>query len=334
MPLRSSHAALLAVLLLAAGPAHAADYAVEGRIAAPGDGGWDYATIDPAAGRVYVTHGETVVVADVAKGTASAPFSGIARGHAAIPIPGRHLLAVTSGRDDSVRLFDTLTGSEVAKVPVGSNPDAAFYHSKLARVVVMNAGSGTVSLVDPVARTVTGTIALKPGLEAATDDGDTLLVNNEDRNELETADLRTGRVGPAVPLTGCEGPTGLAFDPISKRAISACANHKAAIVDVRNHRLIGLLDIGAGPDTVLVDIRRRVALIPCGRDGTLSVIALGTNPHVAGQVRTEAGARTAALDPGSGKVYLPTADLLPPATPGARAQPKPGTFHILVLAPR
>ncbi|MBW8745641.1 MAG: gluconolactonase [Sphingomonas sp.] len=334
MPLRPSPTALLAALLLAASPACAADYVVEGRIAAPGDGGWDYTTIDPAAKRVYVTHGETVVDVDIAKGTASAPFAGIAKGHAAVPIPGRHLLAVTSGHDDSVRLFDTETGTELAKVPVGSDPDAAFYAAGLARVVVVNAKGGTVSLLDPVARTVTGTITLKPGLEAAANDGDTLLVNNEDLNELETANLRTGRSGPAVALTGCQGPTGLAFDPDTEQAISACANRKAAIVDVRHHRLVALLDIGAGPDTVLVDTGRRVALIPCGRDGTLTVIALGGSPHVVGEVRTEMGARTGALDPATGKVFLPAAELAPPPTAGGRPQPKAGTFHILVLAPR
>lgn len=334
MPQRSSHAVLLAALLFAASPAYAADYAVEGRIAAPGDGGWDYATIDPAAKRVYVTHGESVVDVDIAKGTASAPFAGIARGHAAVPVPGRHLLAVTSGHDDSVRLFDTETGTELAKIPVGSDPDAAFYAPGPARVVVVNAKGGTVSLLDPVARTITGTITLKPGLEAAANDGDTLLVNNEDLNELETANLLTGRAGPTVALTGCQGPTGLAFDPDTEQAISACANRKAAIVDVRHHRLVALLDIGAGPDTVLVDSSRRVALIPCGRDGTLTVIALGESPHIAGEVRTEMGARTGALDPATGKIYLPTAELAPPAAPGGRPQPKAGTFHLLVLAPR
>ena len=319
--------------LFLANAAHAAHYGIEGRIAAPGDGGWDYATIDSADKRVYVTHGETVVVADVAHGSASAPFSGIARGHAAVPIPG-HLLGVTSGHDDSVRLFDTETAKELAKVAVGTDPDAAFYHSGLRRLIVINAKGGTVSLLDPVARAVTATITLKPGLEAGTHDGEMLLVNNEDRNELETADLRSGRPGPAVALTGCEGPTGIAFDAATGQAISACANHKAAVVDVRHLRLIGLLDIGGGPDSVLIDEKRRMAFIPCGRDGTLVLIALDGSAHVVETIPTEAGARTGALDPDDGKIYLPTADLAPPAAPGARAQPKPGTFHILVVAPR
>ena len=75
-----------------------------------------------------------------------------------------------------------------------------------------------------------------------------------------------------------------------------------------------------------------MAFIPCGRDGTLILIGLDGGAHVTGRVTTEAGARTGALDPDSGKVYLPTADLAPAAA-GGRPQPKPGTFHILVVAP-
>jgi len=325
---------LLAAMLLTGAAAPAPSYKLVGSIAAPGDGGWDYATIDPSAKRVYVTHGATVVMADIAHGTASEPFSGIAKGHAAVPIAAGNLVAVTSGHDDSVRLFDSRSGSEVAKIAVGTDPDAAFYDASAGRLVVMNAKGGTVSLVDPAARKVTNTITLKPGLEAGALDGDTLLVNNEDLNELETASLRTGRAGPAIALTGCEGPTGLAFDPLTGQAISACANRKAAVVDVRHHRLVRLLDIDGGPDTVLIDQHRRLALIPCGRDGTLVVIALDGVARVVGHVATEAGARTGALDPETGRIYLPTAILVPATTPGGRPQTKPGSFHILVLAPR
>jgi len=333
MPRPSSRPFLLAAMLLATSAAQAADYAVIGRIAAPGDGGWDYASIDAAAKRVYVTHNEVVVVADIEKNSATAPFSGVAKGHAAVPIPGQPLLAVTSAHDDTVRLFDTITGKELARIAVGNDPDAAYYDLASQRLVVVNAKGGTVSLVDPVARKVTATITLKPGLEAAAQDGDTLLVNNEMLNELETADLRTGKAGPAIALAGCQGPTGLGFDPATGQAISACANHKAAVIDVRHHRLVALLDIGAGPDTVLVDARRRMAFIPCGTDGVLVQVALDGGAHVVGSIPTERGARTAALDPDTGRIYLPTAELAPTAGSG-KLQPKPGTFHILVVAPR
>ena len=133
---------LLAAMLLTGAAAPAPNYKVIDSIAAPGDGGWDYAAFDPSAKRVYVTHGATVVMADVVHGTASEPFSGIAKGHAAIPIAAGNLVAVTSGHDDSVRLFDMRSGSEVAKVAVGTDPDAAFYDASAGRLIVMNAKGG------------------------------------------------------------------------------------------------------------------------------------------------------------------------------------------------
>ena len=130
---RSTRSLFLAALLLAGAPAAAATYQVESRIPAPGDGGWDLATFDSVAKRVYVTHGAIVVAADVVHGTASAPFSGIDRGHTPVPIAGQPLLAVTSGHDDSVRLFDTNSGAELAKIAVGTDPDAAFYDAQAGR---------------------------------------------------------------------------------------------------------------------------------------------------------------------------------------------------------
>ena len=50
-------------------------------------------------------------------------------------------------------------------------------------------------------------------------------------------------------------------------------------------------------------------------------------------VKTQQGARSGAVDPKTGTLYLPTAsyDLAPG---GGRPTPRPGSFEILVVAPR
>jgi hypothetical protein len=50
-------------------------------------------------------------------------------------------------------------------------------------------------------------------------------------------------------------------------------------------------------------------------------------------VATARSAKTGAVDPAIGKIYLPRAKLLPPDTESARPKPEPGTFEILVVAP-
>ena len=96
------------------------------------------------------------------------------------------------------------------------------------------------------------------------------------------------------------------------------------------------LTIGAGPDAVIYDPKRRLAFIPCGRDGVLEVIAASDARHIAivQTVTTQLGARTGAVDPTSGALYLPTAQFQPPATPGGgRPAVIPGTFELLVVTP-
>ena len=340
-PIRLSHlfVSIAAAALVAA--TNAPSYEVTGAIPGP-DGGWDYASIDPAAHTLYVAHGDAVMAVDLANGNAVRSLGKIAKAHAVVPIPGKNLLLVSSAHDDTVRLLDTVDGHETASIAVGSDPDAAFYDAASGHAVVMNAKGGTVSIIDVTAQKVVGTISLKAGLEfGVMGEGKTLFVNNEDTNEIEIADLGTQKVGKAIPMPGCEGPTGLGYDAATHQLISACANGKAAVIDAQTRRVVRMLDIGKGPDAVLIDTARRLAFIPCGASGTISVIALDGSmgattrgATVVGTVPSETGARTGALDPATGALYLPTARFGPPATAGGRPAAIPGTFHVAIITPR
>ena len=184
----------------------------------------------------------------------------------------------------------------------------------------------------PLAK-VTKTITVKPALEYAAFGSDgTLFINNEDANEIDTVNVARGVVGKTIALPGCKAPTGLGFDKAHSRLIASCANGKAAIVDTRKRQLTALVDIGSGPDAVIMDEARGLAFIPCGKDGVLDILSLvgGTVTHV-GVVKTEVGARTGALDPKTGSIYLPTAKFGPPAAAGGRPAMLPGSFHVLVV---
>ena len=321
-----------ALVLVGAVPMPPPHYTVTGSIAGP-DGGWDYASVDAQAGRLYVARGASVTAVDLTQPQTVRSIGAVAHGHAVVPIPDQKLLLVTSGADASVRLVDPADGREVARIAVGTDPDAAFYDAAHHRAAVMNAKDGTVSVIDVVARKVVRTITLKPGLEfAQAGPGDTLFVNNEDLNEIETANLATGAVGPSIALPGCEGPTGLAYDAHHHLLISACANGKAAVVEAATMREVALLDIGLGADAVILDSPARLAFIPCGKSGSLTIISLlPARPVVMGTVKTAVGARTGAVDSRNGTIYLPTAAFSPPTTPGGRPTVERGSFRILVL---
>ena len=298
------------------------------------DGRWDLASYDGAHNRVLIARGDSVTVVDLGKGTAR-HIGTIAGGHAALSVPGSDTIAVTSGQDNTLRLLDSKTGNETARIAVGQKPDAAIWDGATRRILVMNASSGTVSVVDPVTKRVTQTITVKPALELPALIGPKLLaVNNEDASELDLVDLAKGKALAPIALTGCKGPTGLAYDPAAHLTLSACANGVAAFVDVRTRKVGKLLPIGAGPDTALFDAKRHRFIVPCGRSGTLSLfdVSAGGSLTPRPDVKTEISARTATIDQASGRIFLPSAQFLP-AKDGQRPQAVSGTAHLLIYAP-
>lgn len=321
--------------LSAAAPNRDAGYAITQSI--PGsDGGWDYAAFDPALRRLFVARSDAVMALDVDSGAMTPALAPAARAHAVLPIPGTAELLVTDGTTGTARLIDKRTGAVRATLRVGEKPDAAVYDPVSRLVFVINAKAGTVSVVDPVHAVVTTTIALSPGLEYAAIDGRRhLFVNNENTNEMHVVEMATRKAGPAVALPGCTEPSGLAYSARADRLIAACTNGKAAIVDPTARKVVAMLDIGRGPDAVIIDEARHLVFIPCGESGVLEIIRLeaGGKASVIQHLRTERGARTGAVDPKTGKIYLPVARFLPPVAPGSRPAPVPGSFHIIVVTP-
>ena len=316
-------------------PAATSQYRVSATIAGA-DGGWDYASVDTVRNRLYVARSDAIMVVDLATGTVTPHLAAATRAHQVLAIKDGREVIQTDGTGNLLRFVDADSGAVLAEVAVGKKPDAAILDPATGAIVVANAGDGTLSLVDPATRKVTSTITIGGGLEYLAADGrGTVWVNVEDSNELVAVDLKSGKVAARIALTGCDAPSGLAFVAGGKRLISACANNVAIVTDPVTHRITATLPIGKGPDAVKVDDARGLAFIPCGGDGILEVISVANADaiRVVARVKTAVSAKTAAVDPRTGNIYLPSATLLPPAPGAKRGLPKPGSFAILVVSP-
>ncbi len=322
--------AALAPAAMAAPPA----YEIVAHIKGP-DGGWDYASFDAVRQRVYVARSYGVMTIDAVDGQSNPHFADGARGHEVMAIPGADDVLSTNSGDNTARIFSGKDGTLEASLKVGNKPDAAAYDPASKDVFVMNGDSGDASIIDPAARKVVGSIPIGGALEFAVADGKgKLFVNVEDKGEVAVLDTRAAKLITRYPLKGCVEPSGLAYTR-QGLLISACANGVAKVLDAATGADLATLKIGARPDAVIYDADRNLAFIPCGGDGVLTVIALGVNrsAQVVGSIPTQRGARTGALDPKTGRIYLPTAQFNPPAAAGQRPSVIPGSFEVLVLAP-
>ena len=324
---------LLVVILTAiVSSARDASYAVIDHFPGP-DGGYDYISVDSDMQRVFVARTTGVMTIDLSTRIVTPVFVA-GQGVAAVQIiRGTDLMLSTNRDNKNATLFDRNTGKVKASIPTGTGPDAALYDEKTGLAFVMNADSEDVTFVAIAAAAAVATVALGGKPEAAAIDGKgRLYVNIEDTAEIAVVDVESRTVVARYKLPDCEEPTGLAYDPESNLLVSACANDKAKLIDAEKGADRGSVHIGAGADGAIFDAARRLVYIPC-YDGTLSIFSLDSDGRagVVTTVRTTVGARTAALDPATGRLFLPAAEYQKDAE-GRRTR-VPGTFQVLVVAP-
>jgi DNA-binding beta-propeller fold protein YncE len=321
----------LAALLVAATAAAAPNYSVVGSYKGA-DGGWDILSVDSTAQRLYVARRDSITAVDLKSGKVTDRLALADGGHSALAIPGTGEVLVTNGNANNAVIIDGATGQLRATIPTGKKPDAATYDPATRTIWVMTPGDGNITVIDLKTAKAVATVLVGGSLEFGAADGSgRLYVNAEDRNDVAVIDTRSRKLIRREPLPGCDGPTGIVFDPATKETVSACANGVAIVLSASG-KPIASLAIGKRPDGAAIDVKRRVVLIPSGAEGTLSIVQLAPTPKVIASIQTAKSARTIALDPATGRAYLPAADLMP-AVGNERPKPVPGTFRILVVAP-
>jgi DNA-binding beta-propeller fold protein YncE len=120
-------------------------------------------------------------------------------------------------------------------------------------------------------------------------------------------DSKAGKVLAHWPLAPGEGPTGLALDREHHRLFSGCSNKMMVVLDADQGKVLGTVPVGTGVDGAAFDSQLGLAVVPNGRDGTLTVVKedpAGTF-KVVQTLKTANGARTITTDPKTHQFYLP-----------------------------
>ena len=87
-----------------------------------GVGNWDYMTMDPVANELFIAHGPTVQVVDVASGTVAGTVKGLREAHAIVLDGGGNFGYISDGPAGMVRVFDRRTFQVVASIPTAPSP--------------------------------------------------------------------------------------------------------------------------------------------------------------------------------------------------------------------
>src|SRR5689334_15545113 len=312
-------------------------YKVETRYSVPGNGGFDYVTIDSAARRLYLSHGTQVDVIDPDNGKLIGTIADTPGVHGVALAPEFKHGFTSNGRENKVSMFDPTTLQLINKIDVGKGPDGIYYDPSTKRVFTNNHGSHDITAIDAKTGQVVGTVKVDGDGESAVVADGVVYLNLEDTNEVVVFDPKTLTVKNRFPIGVAKTPTGLAYDAKTKRLFIGCRNEpKMVVMDATSGKVIANFPIGRGVDYAAFDPQAKLVFFSCG-EGVLSVFHEKNADAYedVGPVNTQASARTMAFDPKTHKIFLSTAEIIeaPPATPGGRPQRsiKPDSFVVLVV---
>jgi YVTN family beta-propeller protein len=313
-------------------------YRVINRIAAGGEGGWDYVTVDPDGNRLFLSRGTHAMVIDLGTNRVIGDIANTPGIHGVALAPELNRGFTSNGRDSSVTIFDykTLAPITVLKIPA-TGPDAIFYDPATKRVFTFNGGSNNATAIDAVNGTVVGNVPLAGKPEGAVFENGRGYANLEDKSEIAVFDPKTLAVLARWPLAPCEEPTGLAIDRVHQRLFAGCGNKTMVIVDVKTGKVVASVPVGDGVDAAGFDPETQLAFTSNG-EGSITVVHEDTPDKysVVETVPTQRGARTMAVNPKTHRVYTVTANFGPtPAATADRPRPRPpmipGSFVVLEL---
>jgi DNA-binding beta-propeller fold protein YncE len=313
-------------------------YKILQKVSLPGDGGYDFLTVDSDNRRVYITHNNSVQVLDADSLKLVGTVENVPHPHGVVFLPDLGKGYATSGDPGSVVVFDLKTFQHLAEIPTAKDSDVIIYDQATGKVLTFNGDSKNACVIDPATDKLVKTVDLGGSPEVAVSDGKGRLFDNlESASQVLKMDAKTLKVLRRWPLAPGESPSGLSMDVENNRLFSGCHNKLLVVMDAKKGKVIQTLPIGDKVDGTLFDPASGNVFSSNG-DGTLTVIHEDSPDKytLVENVQTEPGAKTLAFDSKTGRVFLTVAKRgeAPKPTkeePKPKAKILPGTFHVLVV---
>ncbi len=280
---------------------------------------FDYETLDPANGRLYINHmgANRVLVYDVRSQRLLADLPGIPRptgitlaaqsGLAFVSATGsRFGFLMNRGHVLAIRLSDLTV---VARLPADGFPDGSAWAPPQRRLFVSNERGGveTVIGVDPMR--VIKTLALNGEAgNSAYDPIDKLVwVNVQSTGELVAIEPQALNIVRRIKLPpSCVHNHGLLIDDAKRLAFVACdGNARLLTLALPGMQTIGMDAVGKEPDVLALDTRRQLLYI-AAESGIVSVFSVAAGkPERLWRGWVGPDAHSVAVDPESGLSYFP-----------------------------
>jgi DNA-binding beta-propeller fold protein YncE len=270
---------------------------------------FDYQSVDPARGRLYISHMNAgrVVVFDLDSSRVVGDVPGTPRVTGIRAVPAHRAVYAAAAGGHEVVAIDDRTLRITARVGGISFPDGVAYAPVEHKVFVSDESGEADVVIDARTNRKRSTIAL--GGEAGNTQYDSvshcIVVAVQTRNQLVAIDPVSERIVARYDLPGSDHPHGFVIDEPGRLAfVTGEGNGKLQVVDLRTMRVLSTHRVGDDPDVVAWDPGWR-RLYVAAESGVVSAFRVdGSTLYPLGEIRA-AHAHTVSVDPRTHRVYLP-----------------------------
>jgi DNA-binding beta-propeller fold protein YncE len=274
---------------------------------------FDYQSLDPTTGRLWIAHmgaGE-VLALDVRTRQVVARASNMpgATGVRAVPGLNRVFVALSAGH--AVAALDSRSGRVLARAPGGRFPDGLDYATRVDKLYVSDEYGRQELVIDVPSFTAHRSIPL--GGEAGNTHYDSVAariwVAVQTRNELAAIDPRTDSVVERIPVPGIQRPHGFLLDAQRRFIyVTGEANSRVGVLDLQTNRVTHTYPVGNEPDVLAMDPHRH-RLFVASESGVIAAFDVGKDSLVPLPRYTAPHAHSVAVDPSSHLLYVPLEDV-------------------------
>jgi DNA-binding beta-propeller fold protein YncE len=313
-------------------PTTSSGYRVVQTIPIPGDGGWDFLTVDSVSRRLYVTHETHVVVMDIdsMKLIGDIPETRGVHGVVLAPELGRGF--TSNGKANTSTIFDLKTLKVIGTAKTSEGPDGIVYEPISKRVFTFNHHKD-ITVINARDGSVVTTLDFGGRVDSAVADGKgSLFATVPQKSEVIEFDGKKMSLVHTWPIP-CELPSPIAMDTANRRLFVACDNRLLVMMNADTGKVLTTAPIGPDIDGADYDPSTRLAFA-ASEAGSLAVVHEETPDTFSSlsDIVTKPGARTLAIDRQTHRIFLATAVFDPPLKGEERPRIRPNTLMVVVLA--
>ncbi len=271
---------------------------------------FDYQSLDPTTGRLYLSHmGDgSVVVFDTQGNKVIGNIPALPTVTGVLLVPSVKTLYASVAGNHEIAVIDPERLVVTKRIPNGKFPDGLAYSPETHKLFVSDESGGVETVIDVRTNERIDTIKMGGEVGNTQYDSSSHLVYAcvQTRNELVEINPETDKVQARYPLPGSEHPHGFYIDAEHAKAYIACeGNNKLLVFNMKTHAIEAAFPLGDGPDVLAFDRGLQLLYVAC-ESGVVSVFKCGDNQmRKIGDLDVGPNSHTVSVDPKTHKVYFP-----------------------------